>query len=103
LTHLNMNFVLDTGHANMHEGVEAAFNLMQERMRSTHVHDNNGKDDVHLFPFLNEGGTTDWKKTMELLRSRGEQYPLLLELKEKPEIANPLDAVLEVFDKLEEQ
>jgi sugar phosphate isomerase/epimerase len=103
LTHLGMNFVLDTGHANMNEGVAAAFNLMKERIRSTHIHDNNGKDDVHLFPLVSEGGTTDWKKTMELLRSRGDQYPLLLELKEKPEIANPMDAVKEVFDKLEAQ
>lgn len=103
LTHLGLNFVLDTGHANMHEGVETAFNLMKDRIRSTHIHDNNGKDDVHLFPFLSEGGTVDWKKTMELLRSRDGQYPLLLELKEKPEIANPIDAVREVFDKLESQ
>ena len=102
LTHLGMNFTLDTGHANMHEGVEAAFNLMKDRIRSTHVHDNNGKDDIHLFP-MSAGGTVDWKKTMELLRSRGDQYPLLLELKEKPEITSPIDAVLEVFDKLESQ
>jgi sugar phosphate isomerase/epimerase len=103
MTHLNLNFVLDTGHANMHEGVETAFNLMQDRIRSTHVHDNNGKDDIHLFPMVSEGGTIDWKKAMELLRSRGDQYPLLLELKEKPEIANPIDAVQQVFDKLEDQ
>ena len=71
LTHLGLNFVFDTGHANMGEGVEAEFDLMKERIRSTHVHDNNGKDDIHLFPLVAEGGTIDWKKTMELLRSRG--------------------------------
>ena len=43
---------------------------MKERIRSTHVHDNNGKDDIHLFPLVAEGGTIDWKKTMGLLRSR---------------------------------
>jgi len=103
LTHLRLNYAFDTGHANMHEGVEAAFNLMQDRIRSTHIHDNNGKDDVHLFPLVSEGGTIDWKKAMELLRSRGDRYPLLLELKENADIANPLDAVLEVFEKLESQ
>jgi len=103
LTHLNLNFAFDTGHANMHEGVETAFHLMKQRIRSTHVHDNNGKDDVHLFPFLSEGGTIDWKQTMALLRSHEDRYPLLLELKEKPDIANPIDAVLQVFDKLESQ
>ena len=59
----------------MAEGVEPEFDLMKERIRSTHVHDNNGKDDIHLFPLVAEGGTIDWKKTMELLRSRADQYP----------------------------
>jgi len=104
LTHIGLNYVLDTGHANMNEGVEAAYNLMKDRIRSTHIHDNNGVDDKHLFPFLSEGGTVDWKHTMSLLRSREDQYPLLLELKEQPEFAaNPLDAALRIFDKLEEQ
>lgn len=103
LTHLNMNFVFDTGHANMQEGVEPAFELMKPRIRSTHIHDNNGKDDVHLFPLMSEGGTIDWKRAMELLRGCGDQFPLLLELKEKPDISNPIDLLLEIFDKLESQ
>jgi|SRR5579871_818959 len=103
LTHLHLHFVFDTGHANMNEGVAAAFELMKERIRSTHIHDNNGKDDIHLFPFLSEGGTIDWMQTMQLLRSRGDQFPLLLELKERPEIANPLESVKEIFERLEAQ
>jgi sugar phosphate isomerase/epimerase len=103
LTHLGLNYVFDTGHAHMNEGVETAFHLMKARVRSTHVHDNNGKDDVHLFPGASEGGTIDWKSTMQLLRSRGDQFPLLLELKERADIANPLEAVKQVFDRLEEQ
>ncbi len=103
LTHVGLNYCLDTGHANMHEGVARAFELMKNKIRSTHVHDNNGKDDVHLFPLYHEGGTVNWKETMGLLRSREEQFPLLLELKEKPDITNPLEVVLEVFDKLEAQ
>ena len=103
LTHIKLNFVFDTGHANMHEGVETAFDLMKDRIRSTHVHDNNGKDDVHLFPLLAAGGTINWKNTMRLLRSREAQYPLLLELKESPEFANPLEAAKTVFERLEQQ
>src|SRR3954452_16331212 len=103
LTHVGLNYAFDTGHANMAEGVEAAFDLMKERVRSTHIHDNNGKDDVHLFPLLAEGGTIDWKRTMDLLRSRDGQYPLVLELKERPEITNPLDSVRQVFERLEAQ
>jgi len=101
LTHIGLNYVFDTGHAHMNEGVEAAFNLMKEKIRSTHVHDNNGKDDSHLFPLEGDGGTIDWKRTMELLRSREGQYPLLLELKEKPDLHSPLEAVREVFERLE--
>ena len=92
LTHLDLKFVFDTGHANMKEGVAAAFNLMKERIRSTHVHDNNGKDDIHLFPFLAEGGTVNWNETMQLFRSRDGQFPLLLELRERPEFGNPLQS-----------
>jgi sugar phosphate isomerase/epimerase len=101
LTHLHMNFVFDTGHAHMTGGVEPAFQLMQERIKSTHVHDNDGKNDTHIFPVVGEGGTIDWKNTMQLLRSRGDQYPLLLELKERPDVAHPLEAVQEIFDRLE--
>src|SRR5262245_39149483 len=103
LTHIGLNYVFDTGHANIMEGVENAYRLMKDRIRSTHIHDNDGTNDVHLFPFLAEGGTIDWKNAMENLRSRPDQYPLLLELRERPEFPNPLESVAQVFDKLEEQ
>jgi sugar phosphate isomerase/epimerase len=103
LTHLGMNFVFDTGHAHMHEGVPTAFDLMKEKIRSTHVHDNDGKNDTHIFPLVHEGGTVDWQKAMNLLRSRGDQYPLLLELKERPEVTAPLEVVKEIFERLEAQ
>lgn len=103
LTHLKMGFCLDVGHANMNEGVATAFSILKNRIRSTHLHDNNGKEDSHLFPFFSEGGTIDWKKTMELLRTADSQYPLLLELRETPEFPFPhsLEVVKQIFDKLE--
>lgn len=100
-THLDLNFCFDTGHAHLNEGIPAAFEAMKERIRSTHVHDNNGKDDRHLFPFLSEEGTIDWKRTMDLLRSRPGQYPLLLELKGGPSIPHPLEEAVRVFERLE--
>ncbi len=99
-THMDLNVCFDTGHANMKEGIEAAVRLLKPRIRSTHVHDNNGVDDSHLFPLANEGGTVPWVRTMELLRSLPE-CPLLLELKAVPDVANPLDLVRECFDRLE--
>jgi sugar phosphate isomerase/epimerase len=103
LTHIGLNYVFDTGHAHMSTGVENEFNLMKSKIRSTHVHDNNGKDDIHLFPMVSDGGTIDWKQTMALLRTRADHTPLLLELKERAEIASPMESVAQVFDRLEKQ
>jgi sugar phosphate isomerase/epimerase len=100
LTHLRLNYVFDTGHANIGAGIEHEFEIMRDRIRSLHVHDNNGKDDQHLFPMA-EGGTIDWTRTMELLRSRPGQYPLLLELREVTDLQNPLEEITRVFDRLE--
>jgi len=116
-THLDLNVCLDVGHANMNEGVDTAYRLLKSRIRSTHIHDNNGTEDSHLFPLYTpenapgdtpEGttqetrrGTIDWRRTMDALRSQPEQYPLLLELREVTEMENPLDVVRETFDQLE--
>lgn len=100
-THLDLGVCLDTGHANIMEGVAAAFERLGPRIRSTHVHDNNGTDDVHLYPLLAKGGTIDWPAAMKALRGRSEQYPLLLELRESPELPLALDAAREVAERLE--
>ena len=100
-THLDLHYCLDVGHANMNEGIEDAYSAMKTRIRSTHLHDNDGKADQHLFPFA-DGGSIDWRRTMELLASRPEQYPLLLELKEVPELKRPFDRVRDIFERLEE-
>jgi sugar phosphate isomerase/epimerase len=99
-THMDLNFCFDTGHANMKEGVDTAFRLMKSRIRSTHVHDNNGKDDSHLFPLVAEGGTIQWPRTMDSLRTL--DCPLVLELKDVPTLANPLAAVRESLSRLED-
>jgi sugar phosphate isomerase/epimerase len=99
-THLKLNFVFDTGHAHIGASIEHEFEIMKDRIRSLHVHDNNGKEDQHLFPFA-EGGTIDWVKTMELLRTKQDQYPLMLELREVPDMASPLSEITRVFDRLE--
>jgi sugar phosphate isomerase/epimerase len=100
-THLPLNFCFDIGHAHMGEGIERAFELMASRIRSTHIHDNDGKEDSHIWPLLGEGGTIDWARAMELLRSRPDQYPLVLELHDAPENKRSLDDVRQIFDRLE--
>jgi sugar phosphate isomerase/epimerase len=100
-THMDLNVCFDTGHANMKGGVESAYRLLKSRIRSTHVHDNNGLEDSHLIPFLDAGGTIDWRRSMDTLRSQSDQYPLLLELRDAPELAHPFEAANTVFERLE--
>ncbi|MCC7237304.1 MAG: sugar phosphate isomerase/epimerase [Bryobacterales bacterium] len=82
ITHLRNGYCFDTGHAHIGAGVGHEFELMKHRIRSTHIHDNDGERDIHLFPFLAEGGSIDWNGTMALLRSRPGQYVMMLELRE---------------------
>ena len=80
----------------MNEGVEAAFRLLEPRIRSTHVHDNDGETIRICSRWSADGGTIDWMRTMERCESLTDQYPLLLELREVPDMANPLDACASV-------
>jgi sugar phosphate isomerase/epimerase len=102
MTHLKLGYCFDVGHAHMGDGVTAEFELMKTRIRSTHLHDNNGTDDLHLLPGQ---GSVDWHKTMRLLNSRPAQYPAVLELKELKGIERPAEdamRALEDLDKYEE-
>lgn len=101
VTHLDLGLCFDTGHAHISDGFEAAWTRMQDRVRSTHIHDNDGTNDVHYFPFSSQGGTIDWPRAMRLLKSHPTQYPLLLELREYEGLTNPVQAAREVFDRLE--
>jgi sugar phosphate isomerase/epimerase len=67
----------DVGHAHMAPGIPEAFETLKGLIRTTHVHDNNGERDEHLWPGQ---GTIDWKETMALLRSTPSAPPLLLEI-----------------------
>ncbi|HYV63882.1 MAG TPA: sugar phosphate isomerase/epimerase family protein [Bryobacteraceae bacterium] len=98
VTHLNVNVYFDVGHAHMRGSVENEYLLLKPRIRSTHVHDNNGTDDSHLFPGK---GTVDWARAMDLLRSADGQYPLLLELREVDEMQYPVESARATFDYLE--
>jgi sugar phosphate isomerase/epimerase len=101
MTHMDLHVCFDVGHANMNGGVETAYRLLKPRIRSTHIHDNDGKEDLHLFPLAAAGGTVDWPRTMGALRTASSQYPLLLELREALDLGQPLEIVKSVFDQLE--
>jgi len=67
----------DTGHAHMMSRVHQAFDVLKDRIRSTHVHDNTAQDDSHLWP---GNGTIDWGETMSLLHSAPQGPALLMEI-----------------------
>jgi sugar phosphate isomerase/epimerase len=71
---------------------------MKTRIRSTHLHDNDGTDDLHLFPGQ---GSVDWHKAMRLLNSRPEQYPAVLELKEVKGMERPAEDAKRALEDLD--
>ncbi|HEV2960755.1 MAG TPA: sugar phosphate isomerase/epimerase family protein [Candidatus Angelobacter sp.] len=87
----------DTGHAHIMSTVHQAFGVLESRIRSTHVHDNQSIRDSHLWP---GEGTVDWEQTMQLLRSAPHNPALLMEI-EGQEGVDASSKMAEAFKKLE--
>jgi len=87
----------DVGHAHIMSSVPQAFEVLKDRIRSTHVHDNKQERDSHLWP---GAGTIDWDETMELLRTAPHVLPVLLEI-EGVEGERVSEKMAEAFGKLE--
>jgi sugar phosphate isomerase/epimerase len=99
-THLHdLRLCFDTGHAHIGDGVAAAFELMRDRVITTHIHDNHGEKDEHLVPY---DGSIDWDALFTLLSSAPAPLPLVLELKEQSTAIPSPDQVRAVCDKIEE-
>jgi len=77
--------------------VHQAFGVLEDRIRSTHIHDNQGIRDSHLWP---GEGTIDWEQTMQLLRSAPHAPALLMEI-EGQESVDSNSKMVEAFKKLE--
>lgn len=90
----------DTGHAHLGGGVEAAFEPLRHLVRSTHVHDNHGQEDDHLFPLQ---GSIEWDGAMRALGTATQEFPLQLEVRDTGAFADPLEKALESFRRLEER
>jgi sugar phosphate isomerase/epimerase len=98
-THLrDLRLCFDTGHAHMEEGVEAGFDAMRDFVVTSHVHDNHGERDEHLFPFA---GTIDWEAALRAMRSASEDLPLVLEVREQAADTQPLERAAATFARLE--
>ncbi|HEX8199683.1 MAG TPA: sugar phosphate isomerase/epimerase family protein [Isosphaeraceae bacterium] len=80
---------LDTGHANITATAAAETLAAGTLLRTTHVHDNNGRHDAHEPP---GSGTVDWDGWTAALDAIGYAGPVLLEcirhLRHQPECLN---------------
>jgi len=95
----DVGICFDTGHAHIMSNIPAAFETLKDHIQSTHVHDNKGDNDAHLWP---GDGTTDWKNTMELLRSAPHTPPLLLEIEGENKTAQQITTgMTEAYRKLD--
>ena len=83
-SHLDdVGICFDSGHAHLPDylfgggGVAAAWEILGPRVQSTHLHDNRGSTDDHLWP---GDGTIAWNELTQLLAARGADLPWLLEV-----------------------
>jgi len=71
-------FCLDSGHHNAREVPEVdMLGRFGHRLMALHLHDNIGKDDLHLLPF---DGTVDWPAQMRKIAETGYAGPTTLEV-----------------------
>lgn len=73
----DLGICFDTGHAHIMSSVHQAFGVMEQRIRSTHVHDNHRDRDAHLWP---GDGNIDWNQTIQSLRTAPHAPALLMEI-----------------------
>lgn len=68
----------DSGHGNARElPADAMIDRCRDRIRALHLHDNDGKSDLHQPPFMN---TVDWDRQAELIAASSYSGPLSFEI-----------------------
>jgi len=93
----DLGICFDTGHAHLMSSVHQAFGVLQDRILSTHVHDNQRDRDSHLWP---GAGTIDWNQTMQSLQSAPHAPALLMEI-EGEEGLHVAEKLSEAYNRLE--
>lgn len=94
----DLRLCFDIGHAHLWEGVRPAFEAMRDLVVTTHLHDNSGERDEHLFPYQ---GSIDWDAAVAALATAEQELPLTLEVRESAAEAKPLLPALAAFERLE--
>ena len=68
---------LDFGHAHLMGDVADAVETVSEHIIATHIHDNHGREDEHLVPYM---GSIDWDLALVTLQKIGYEGTYLMEL-----------------------
>ena len=86
LDRVEVGLALDTGHAHISASVASETHSAGDRLRTTHVHDNNGRQDAHLPPGRGSIDWESWQAALDRINYRG---PVVLEcirhLRDHPE------------------
>jgi sugar phosphate isomerase/epimerase len=98
----DIGICFDAGHANLGDGVATVLSELRPLIRSSHLHDNKGDRDSHLWP---GDGTIAWEETMKELKSAPQTPAGVLEihyaLEETSEtVVAKAQAAFEKFDRV---
>jgi len=89
---------LDLGHAHLREGVSTATERLGGAITTTHVHDNNGREDSHLVPFQ---GTIDWPQALASLWKVGYEGALVFEVADRGDARGVLARTVDARHRLQ--
>ena len=78
---------LDFGHAHMLSGAPEAVEALSGHITTTHIHDNNGREDNHLVPFA---GNIDWTAALTAMFKIGYSGPWIFEVADHGDAAGTL-------------
>jgi sugar phosphate isomerase/epimerase len=94
----DLGICFDFGHAHLMSSVHQAFGILEDRIRSSHVHDNHREKDAHLWP---GEGSIDWSYAMQALSAAPQVPAMVLEI-EGVEGQDVAAKMAETYRKLEE-
>jgi sugar phosphate isomerase/epimerase len=96
----DMKVCFDTGHALMDGSVKDGFEILKGSIASTHLHDNGGNKDEHLFPFE---GKIPWEKAILDFHAATPKVPLLIEARRHDlEVSASIEKAAKMFQKFEQ-
>jgi sugar phosphate isomerase/epimerase len=93
-----LGICLDFGHAFLGGDVADAIEIVSEHLVTTHVHDNHGRTDDHLAPFL---GRIDWDAALVTMQKIGYEGTYVLELANTGSPAAVLEQARRARDRFE--